>query len=135
MACGSSGTGRAATSPSAAGPSGNPATSPTPPFTPSEAREAANPDPNFDYGFTVQVTGDGFHPRWLVAICCRPIIWKNTTDATVTVVFDHLGVTSGPIAPGTIWLFTPKNVQSISYHSGADASIHAVLQVNQPIES
>lgn len=116
-------------------PSTGPATSPTPPFTAAEAREAASPDPNFDYGFVVQLTPDGFHPRWLVAVCCRPILWKNTTSAAVTVVFDHLGVSSGPIAPGGTWAFTPNNVQSITYRSEADASVHGVLQVNQPFES
>jgi hypothetical protein len=110
-------------------------TSPTPPFTPAEASEAANPDPSFDYGFTVQATIEGFHPRWLVAVCCRPIVWKNMTAGPIVVVFDHLAVSSGPIAPGATWSFTPRNVQSIAYHYAADPSVHAVLQVNQPFES
>jgi hypothetical protein len=123
-----------AASPSSVLPS-LPATSPTPPFTPSEAREAASPDPGFDYGFVIQVTAAGIHPQWLVAVCCRPIIWENMTSAAVTIVLDHQDVNSGPIAPGAAWVFTPRNVQSIAYHTAADASVKGVLQVNQPIES
>ena len=113
-----------------------PPTSPTPPFTPSEAREALHPDPNFDYGFVVKVTSDAFHPHWLVAVCCRPIIWENLTTETVTVVFDALGVSSSAIAPGGAWAFTPKNVESISYHvTIGGAVVDGIVQVNPALES
>ncbi len=98
-------------------------------------REAESPDPNFDFGFTVQITADGFHPYQLVALCCQAITWKNLTDATQTVAFDHLLVTSGPIPPGGTWVFVPKNVESISYHAGTKPSMRGVVQVNQSFES
>lgn len=101
---------------------------------PAEAREAASPDPNFDYGFTVLITSQGFHPHWLVAACCRPITWRNLTPAPVSVVFDHVPGGSGAISPGGGFTFTPGNVESISYHSGSDTSRRGVIQVNQSTE-
>jgi hypothetical protein len=98
-------------------------------------REAVSPDPNFDYGFVVQITPGGFHPQWLVSACCLPVTWKNLTDSTASVVFDHQLVNSGPIPPGGTFVFTPHNVQSIAYHSANDTSTIGVLQVNQTFES
>jgi hypothetical protein len=98
-------------------------------------REAASPDPNFDYGFVVQITPKGFHPQWLVSGCCKPVTWRNLTGDTVSVVFDHQLVDSGPIAPGGTFVFTPHNVQSIAYHAGTNPSMIGVLQVNQTFES
>ena len=98
------------------------------------AREAVSPDPSFDYGFKVQITPGGFRPSWLVAGCCEPITWRNLTTETVSVVFDHLQVNSGPIPPGGTYVFTPKNAQSITYHSGVNPAMHAVVQVNQKFE-
>jgi hypothetical protein len=109
--------------------------SPTPKPLSGASREAISPDPNFDYGYTVHITAQGFLPHWLVATCCQPITWKNLTGTTASVVFDHLGVASGPIPPGGSFTFTPKNVESIAYHSGVDTSFHAVVQVNQSVES
>jgi hypothetical protein len=98
------------------------------------AREAANPDPNFDYGFTVQVTAGGVRPHWLVAACCQPITWKNLTTAPVSVVFDHLAINSGPVPPGGTFVFTPKNVESIAYHLAETPAVTGVVQVNTPLE-
>jgi hypothetical protein len=98
-------------------------------------REAVNPDPNFDYGYVVQITPAGFHPQWLVSGCCKAVTWKNLTDSPTSVVFDHQLVDSGPIAPGGSFVFTPHNVQSIAYHSGTNSSMVGVLQVNQTFES
>ncbi len=102
---------------------------------PSEvAREAANPDPNFDYGFVVQITPQGFRPAWLVAACCQPITWKNMSGTTASVVFDVQNVSSGPIPPGGTWVFTPPNAESLLYHAGNDASTTGNVQVNQTVE-
>jgi hypothetical protein len=99
------------------------------------SREAISPDPNFDFGYTVHITSKGFLPHWLVATCCQSITWQNLSGVTTSVVFDHLGVVSGPIPPGGTFSFTPKNVESIAYHSGTDTTAHAVVQVNQSTES
>jgi hypothetical protein len=98
-------------------------------------REAASPDPNFDYGFVVQITPSGFHPQWLVSGCCKPVTWRNLTGSPASVVFDHQLVDSGPIPPGGTFVFTPHNVQSIAYHSATSPSMIGVLQVNQTFES
>lgn len=109
---------------------------PTGPLPPRDApREAASPDPNFDFGYVVQITARGFHPQWLVSGCCRAVTWKNLTGAPVSVVFDHQLVDSGPIPPGGSFTFTPHNVQSIAYHAGGNPSMIGVLQVNQMFES
>ena len=97
------------------------------------AREAVHPDPNYDMGYTVLVTAGGFLPKWLVSGCCHPITWKNETGATLTVDFDYVGGGSGPIAPGDSWVFTPTHAESIAYHSGSEASMSAVVQVQQTI--
>ena len=94
-------------------------------------REAASPDPNFDYGFTVQITPGGFYPHVLVAACCQPITWHNLTAHATSVAFDVLLVTSPSIPPGGTWVYTPHNVESIAYHSGVDASVTGAVQVNQ----
>jgi hypothetical protein len=98
-------------------------------------REAVSPDPNFDYGFVVQITDRGFHPQWLVSACCKAVTWKNLTGSPASVVFDHQLVNSGPIPPGGTFVFTPHNVQSIAYHSAGDPAMIGVLQVNQTFES
>jgi len=97
-------------------------------------REAVSPDPNFDAGFNIQITADGFHPRSLVAVCCHPVTWTNRTAATVTVAFDAQAVASGPIPPGGQFVFTPPSVQSISYHSGEAPPKRGLLYVNTPVE-
>ena len=97
-------------------------------------REAASPDPAFDYGFFVQITSDGFHPKTLVSGCCKAVTWKNLTSRPESVVFDHQLVNSGTIPPGGSWVWTPQNPQSITYHSSLDAFTGA-LQVNQMFDS
>jgi hypothetical protein len=97
-------------------------------------REATNPDPNFDYGFTVQIDAGAVRPHWLVAACCQAITWVNRAGTPVTVVFDHLAVNSGPIPPGGSYGYTPKNVESIAYHVTGATSITGVVQVNPTIE-
>jgi hypothetical protein len=111
----------------------------TPAALPSEpdaltAREATKPDANFDSGFVVQITPSGFHPAWLVATCCTPVVWLNLTNATNSIVFDALGVHSGPIAPGGAFTFSPHNVESIAYHSATYPAMKGIVQVNQPAE-
>lgn len=120
----------ASTHPVAAAPS----TTPLPTPTSQVAREAVNPDPHFDYGFVVQITPQGYHPQWLVANCCAPITWRNLTGKTTSVVFDVQGINSGPIPPGGSWVFTPRNVESLVYHSGFDPSVSGNVQVNQTVD-
>jgi hypothetical protein len=102
---------------------------------PDPNRERDHPDPNFDFGFTVRITDQGFHPQWLVSLCCKPVTWINDTNAPVSVVFDHQLVRSGQIAPGGTFVWKPKNVQSVTYHDADDPGRHGVIQVNQTIES
>lgn len=97
-------------------------------------REAASPDPNFDYGFVVQITADGFHPRWLLSGCCRAVTWKNLTNRMESVVFDHQLVDSGPIPPGGRFVYAPQHPVSVTYHSGLDPSLTATLQVQPEIQ-
>lgn len=97
--------------------------------------ERAHPDPNYDTGFWIQITTTGFHPAWLVAPCCQAITWKNLTNASVTVVFDHvLGGSQRPIPPGGTYIFTPLNVESITYHSGTNPAVKGRISVNQLAE-
>jgi len=100
-----------------------------------DAREAAHPNPDFDFGHTVQFTTEGFHPSILVAACCAPITWQNLTNAPVTVVFDHQLVSSGPIPTGGIWTYTPPTMGSFTYHAVGHPDLHGAVQVNQTFES
>lgn len=119
-------------------PPANTLTTPRPGATPSAtpdplfAKEATNPDPNYDTGFTIQITTSGFRPAWLIAPCCAAITWKNMTNAPVTVAFDHVAGGSGQaIAPGAEYVFVPQNVESITYHSGQNPTVKGRIQVNQ----
>jgi hypothetical protein len=111
-----------------------PATAVAPTPTSEVNREALSPDPNFDYGFVVQITSAGFHPAWLVAACCTAITWKNLTDRTVEIVFTVLQITSGPIAPGGSWAYTPRNDESIAYQTHGGSAMQGVVQINQTSE-
>jgi hypothetical protein len=119
-------------------PPPNTLTTPRPGATPSAtpagefSKEAANPDPAYDTGFTIQITNSGFHPQWLIAPCCQAITWKNMTSAPVTVAFDHVVGGSGqPVQPGGEYVFAPPNVESITYHSAQTPSVKGRIQVNQ----
>jgi len=105
-----------------------------PPLTSEISREATDPDPNFDYGYTVQITAGGYHPHWLVAACCQAITWRNMTRTNVEVIFSALLVTSGPIAPGGTWTYTPNNDESIAYQTKNDPAMAGIVQVNQTSE-
>ena len=102
---------------------------------PDPNRERDHPDPNFDFGFTIRITDAGFHPKWLVSLCCKPVTWINDTNAPVKVVFDHQLVRSDPIPPGGTFVWKPKNVQSATYHDANDPSLRGIIQVNQSFES
>ena len=113
-------------------------TTPKPGATPSAtpaggfAKEATDPDPNYDTGFTVQITNSGFRPAWLIAPCCEAVTWKNMTSAPVTVAFDHVVGGSGqPVPPGGEYVFAPQNVESITYHSAENPALKGRVQVNQ----
>jgi hypothetical protein len=95
------------------------------------AREAASPDPAFDYGFVIDITPTGFHPNVLVADCCRMVTWVNLTDKANAVAFT-VELTKSPLIPsGGSWTWTPPNVESVAYHSMTFPSMTGVLQVNQ----
>ena len=100
------------------------------------AREAIKPDPYWDFGQTVQITGQGFLPADLVAECCKPLVFENLTTSPVTVAFDHQLVNSGPIPPGGAFTYTPLNVESLVYHAQEHPEWpHGKIQVNQMFES
>jgi hypothetical protein len=86
-------------------------------------------DPNFDTGQTVTITGAGFAPHWLVAVVDQQIVWTNATSKPVEVVFDSGTVSSGPIAPGASFSYTPNAQVAIAYHAGDDAKVKGVVQV------
>ncbi|MBV8527580.1 MAG: hypothetical protein JOZ75_04635 [Candidatus Dormibacteraeota bacterium] len=117
-------------------PPANTLTTPKPGATPSAtpasgfSKEDANPDPNFDMGYTVLITDSGFHPQWLVAPCCAAVTWKNTTSSPVKVAFNAVVGGSGTaIPPGGTYVFVPQNIESIAYHSGENAKMTGVVQV------
>lgn len=85
---------------------------------PSVARSV---DPNFDTGQTVEITDSAVRPVWLVSQVGKPIVFRNLTGRTVRVVFDHQPVRSGPIAPGSLFRYTPKVPISMTYHAGRRA--------------
>jgi hypothetical protein len=135
-ACASAGPPSATTAPvSVRTPAPTPTLGPsTPAPTPSTQfpAERNHPDPNYDTGLWIQITSTGFHPAWLVAPCCQAITWKNLTNAPVTVVFDHvLGGSVRAIPPGGMYIFVPLNVESITYHSGQNATLQGRISVNQ----
>lgn len=118
------------------------ATSPTPHVARSfdlaanDAREAARPDPFWDYGQTVQITDEGFKPADLVSVCCKPVFFKNLTSAPVTIAFDHQLVNSGAIQPAASFSWTPPNMESVVYHALEHPDwARGKIQVNQTFES
>jgi hypothetical protein len=88
-------------------------------------------DPNFDTGQTVLLTAHGVRPKWLVSFLKKPVVFRNTSSTTKRVVFDHMAVDSGPIAPGGVFVFRPKLPASLTYHVG---SVRGNLQVS-PLNS
>lgn len=101
-----------------------------------DAREASKPDPNWDYGQTVQITVQGFMPANLVSTCCQPVVFKNLTSTPVTVAFDHQLVNSGAIQPGANFTWVPPNVESVVFHAVEHPDWgHGKIQVNQTFES
>lgn len=94
-------------------------------------REAQSPGPDFDYGYVVDITPTGLRPKTLLSGCCKPVTWKNLTGQTVSIVFDHQLVDSGPIAAGSAWVFTPHNAESVLYHTGQGPPLQGALQVQQ----
>ncbi|HEY1421094.1 MAG TPA: hypothetical protein VGG90_10340 [Candidatus Dormibacteraeota bacterium] len=120
--------------------SGPPATSPPQspaPVTNHPAQEAVHPDPNFDWGYTVQITDVGFHPKQLLAPCCQTVTWKNMTHEAVVVVFDHLHFQTDPIPAGGSFSYLPKGPQAISYYlngTSATAPVAGSVIVQQTIQ-
>jgi hypothetical protein len=105
---------------------------PAPTSSTAYAHERAHPDPYFDTGYWVQITAAGFRPAQLVAPCCNAISWKNLSGTPITVVFDHvLGGSQTAIPPGGTYVFTPLNVESITYHSEQNPALKGIISVNQ----
>jgi hypothetical protein len=90
---------------------------------------ASTVDPNFDFGQTVLITPTGFRPRWLVSLVGKTITWRNESNVTASVVFDHESVRSGPIPPGGTYTYDPRTALSITYHSGVNPHLHGSVQV------
>jgi hypothetical protein len=95
-------------------------------------RESATANPSFDQGHTVHITQAGLQPLALVSLCCDPIVFKNETGAAVSVTFNVSKLSSGAIAPGATWKWTPPNPESVVYHLGANASQAGQIQIESP---
>ena len=80
-------------------------------------------------GDTVVITDDGFAPEWLLAAPGQPITFRNESEATWSVVFDHQNVRSGPIAPGATFTWTSETPISITYHAGNAPKVRGKIQV------
>jgi hypothetical protein len=112
------------------GGSGTPASSGAPPASSAPASTVASTsDPNFGFGQTVVITAKGFRPRWLVSLVGKKVTWRNESQMTQSVVFDHELVRSGPIAPGGTYTYDPRTAISITYHSGRNPHLHGSVQV------
>lgn len=98
---------------------------------PQYEQEAVKPDPNFDMGYAVHITAQGFQPNILVSPCCQAISFRNLSGKPADIVFDVSGLDSGVIAPGATWTWSPQNVESVAYHSKSDANVAGGIQVNQ----
>jgi hypothetical protein len=84
-------------------------------------------DPNFDTGQTVLVTAHSAMPLWLVSLVGNPVSFRNVSETTKRVVFDHAAIDSGPIPPGGTFTWRPTLPLSYTYHVG---SVHARVQVS-----
>jgi len=84
-------------------------------------------DPNFDTGQTVLVTAHSARPLWLVSLVGTRVTFRNVSQTTKRVVFDHAAVNSGPIPPGGTFTWRPALPLSYTYHVGA---VHARVQVS-----
>lgn len=105
------------------------ATGPAPASSAPASTVASTIDPNFDFGQTVLITPTGFRPRWLVSLVGKTITWRNESNVTTSVVFDHASVRSGPIPPGGTYTYDPRTALSITYHSGVNPHLHGSVQV------
>jgi hypothetical protein len=94
--------------------------------------EAATAQPGFDVGQTVHLTVKGIQPTQLVTSCCRAVIFKNESNGPMSIVFNRSKLSSGPIAPGATWLWTPPNPESVIYHLGEDPTQQGSIQVESP---
>jgi hypothetical protein len=95
-------------------------------------REAASAYPGLDNGHTVHITNAGIQPRALTSLCCDPVVFKNETGAPISVTFNISKATSGPIAAGGSWSWTPPNPESVIYHLGTDLTKKGQIQVESP---
>lgn len=95
-------------------------------------RESATAAPSFDTGHTVHITAAGIQPQALASLCCDPVVFKNETGASVSVVFNVSKINSGPIAPGASWKWAPPNPESVIYHLGTDPKQSGQIQVESP---
>lgn len=95
-------------------------------------KESISAAPAFDVGHTVHITATGLRPQSLASLCCAPIVFKNETSQTISVVFFIYKIESGPIAPGASWQWVPNNPQSLGYHLGGDPNQTGHIQVESP---
>ena len=92
-------------------------------------RESVTAAPDFDAGHTVHITTVGIQPKALASSCCNPILFKNETTGTVTVIFNISKKNSGPIAPGSTWQWQPPNPESVIYHLGNNPALQGQIQI------
>ena len=95
-------------------------------------RESATAAPSFDNGHTVHITVKGIQPLALASLCCDPVVFRNETNAPVSVTFDISKLHSGSIAPGGTWQWVPPNPESVIYHLGTDPKESGQIQVESP---
>ena len=95
-------------------------------------KEAVTADASFDVGHTVHITATGIRPLSLASLCCDPIVFKNETSAPISIVFDVYKTSSGSIAPGATWSWTPHNPESLTFHLGSEPSSHGHIQIESP---
>ena len=74
------------------------------------------------------ITDNGFAPGWLLAAPGQPITFRNESEATWSVVFDHQNVRSGPIAPGATSRGPPRR-RSASLPAGNAPKVRGKVQV------
>lgn len=95
-------------------------------------RESVSAAPSFDVGHTVHITAAGIQPQALASLCCDPILFKNETQAPVSIVFNVSKTSSGLLAPGATWTWPPPNPESVIFHLGTDPKQTGQIQVESP---
>jgi len=123
---------------SSSGPKASPAAAPKLAVaTPTTVRKL---NPSYDAGETVTITATGFEPKELIATVNVPLTFVNKTKRVQHVLFEHLHaadgqlLSSGAIAPGQHWSYTPDSWGSATYHSIDQPELRGQIQIQPPAE-